>query len=109
MTRRSTTAGIGLASALVGRVLCLATVIAGMTGCDTLKSWHRNNDDDGVPSSRSDDPYKPSAVQMDTSKIMGVTSDSNDSNNQKSFFSNTRRWSGFSSEARDIERDLGVY
>jgi hypothetical protein len=79
--------------------------MAGMTGCDTLRAWHRAPDDDGVPSSRSDDPYKPTAVQSDTSKILGVNSDSN---NQSPFFSNSRRWSGLSSEARDIERDLGV-
>jgi hypothetical protein len=101
---RQSTAGTGAAGALL-RVLCLGAVVTGMTGCDTLKSWHRNNDDDGVPSSKSDDPYKPTAVQMDTSKISGVNSDSN---NPTPFFSNSRRWSGLSSEARDIERDLGV-
>ena len=104
MTRRST-AGTGAAGALLLRVLCLGAVVTGMTGCETLKSWHRSNDDDGVPSSKSDDPYKPEAVQMDTSKVMGVSSDSN---NQTPFFSNSRRWSGLSSEAREIERDLGV-
>jgi hypothetical protein len=104
MTRRSI-AGTGSAGVLC-RVLCAGAVMAGMTGCETLKSWHRHNDDDGVPSSKSDDPYKPSAVQTDTSKIMGVNSDSN---NQTPFFSNSRRWSGLSSESREIERDLGVY
>jgi hypothetical protein len=101
---RQRTAGTGAAGVLL-RVLCLGVVVTGMTGCETLKSWHRNDDDDGVPSSKSDDPYKPKAVEMDSSKIMGVNSDSN---NQTPFFSNSRRWSGLSSEARDIERDLGV-
>jgi hypothetical protein len=104
MTRRST-AGTGWAGVLC-RVLFSGAVMAGITGCDTLKSWQRNKDDDGVPSSKSDDPYKPTAVSTDTSKIMGVNSDSN---NQTPFFSNSRRWSGLSSESRDIERDLGVY
>jgi hypothetical protein len=103
MTRRST-AGTGGAGAL-WRTLCLGVVMAGVTGCDTLKPWHRNKDDDDVPSSRSDDPYKPTSVQTDTSKVLGVNSDSN---NQTPFFSNSRRWSGLSSEAREIERDLGV-
>jgi hypothetical protein len=103
MTRRSL-GGTGSASALY-RALCLGMVIAGMTGCDSLRPWHRKDDDDGVPSSKSDDPYKPTAVQSDTSKVIGVSSDSS---NQTPFFSNSRRWSGLSSEARDIERDLGV-
>ncbi len=102
---RRSTAGTGAAGAHLFRVLCLGAVVTGMTGCESLKAWHRNSDDDGVPSSKSDDPYKPTAVQMDANKVMGVNSDSN---NQTPFFSNSRRWSGLSSEARDIERDLGV-
>jgi hypothetical protein len=105
MTRRAR-GGTGAASALC-RALCLGAVITGMTGCDTLRPWHRGGDDDAARSSDPDDPYKPTAVSTDTSKILGVSS-SSDSNSQKPFFSNSQRWSGLSSQARDIERDLGV-
>jgi hypothetical protein len=98
--------GTGSARALC-LVLCLGAGMAGMTGCDTLRPWHRTDDDDPTRASDPDDPYKPKAVTSDTSKIMGVSSDSNAP--QKSFFSNSQRWSGFSSTARDIEKDLGVY
>ena len=94
MTRRS-----------ICRVLCLSAVMAGITGCDTHRSWLRPNDDDRGKSSDPDDITKPGQIRSDTSKIMGVDSDAND---PKPFFSNSRRWSGLSSEARDIERDLGV-
>jgi hypothetical protein len=93
MTRRS-----------ICRVLCVGAVMAGMTGCDTLRPWRRADDDRGR-SSDSDDISKPGEVRSDSSKISAVDSDSN---NPKPFFSNSRRWSGMSSEARDIERDLGV-
>ena len=85
------------------RVLSLGVVTAALTGCDTLAPWHRQKDDDQAPG--GDDPTKPGSVRSDTSKISAVDSDSS---NPKPFFSNSRRWSGLSSEARDIERDLGV-
>jgi len=94
MTRRS-----------ICRVLCAGAVMAGMTGCDTLRSWLRPDDDDRGRASDSDDISKPGEVRSDSSKISAVDSDAN---NSKPFFSNSRRWSGLSSEARDIERDLGV-
>lgn len=103
MTRR-TTGATGSASALC-RMLCLAAVVAGTTGCDTLRSWLRPGDDDRGRSSDADDVSKPKWVESDPSKIPAVDSDSS---NPKPFFSNSRRWSGLSSEARDIERDLGV-
>ena len=94
MTRRS-----------ICRVLCVGAVMAGMTGCDTLRPWRRPDDDDRGRSSDSDDVSKPGEVRSDSSKISAVDSDSD---NHKPFFSNSRRWSGLSSEARQIESDLGV-
>ena len=107
MTRRNL-GGTGSASALC-RTLCLSALFAAFTGCDTLRPWHRTADDDPTRASDPDDPYKPKAVDSDTSKIWGVSSDSNSNSPPKSFFSNSQRWSGLSSQSRDIERDLGVY
>jgi hypothetical protein len=83
----------------------LGALITGMTGCESLRSWRRTGAEQEARSYYSDDEIKPAAVQSDTSKIMGVNSDSS---NPTPFFSNTRRWSGLSPEARDIERNLGV-
>ena len=87
------------------RVLCLTAVVLGMTGCETLRSRLRHGDDDRAGVSNSDDVTKPKAVESDTSKIMGVDSDSN---NPKPFFKSDRRSGAWSSEARAIEKDLGV-
>lgn len=87
------------------RVMCLSTVMAGMTGCDTLHSWLRH-DDDKSNKSDADDISKPKAVESDTSKINAVDSDAS---NPKPFFKSDRVSGGWSSEAREIEKDLGVY
>ncbi len=95
MTRRSICKG-----------LVLGTLITGSTGCETLHSWLRHNDEDAAKKSDSDDPTKPKAVESDTSKIIGVDSTKDD---PKPFFKGDRRSGGWSSEAREIEKDLGVY
>ncbi len=105
MTRRYL-GGTGSASALC-RTICLGAAFAGFAGCDTLRPWHRTADDDPARASDPDDPSKPKAVDSDASKIFGVDSDSN--SRPKSFFSNSQRRSGLSSQSRDIEKDLGVY
>jgi hypothetical protein len=88
------------------RVLCLSAVMAGMTGCETLRSRLRPDDDDKRKRAYdADDVTKPKAVDSDTSKIMGVDSDSN---NPKPFFKSDRRSGAWSSEAREIEKNLGV-
>ena len=87
------------------RVLCLSAVMAGMTGCETLRSWLRPDDDDRGRASDADDVTKPKAVESDTSKILSVDSDSS---NPKPFFKSDRRSGAWSSEAREIEKDLGV-
>jgi hypothetical protein len=76
-----------------------------LTGCDTTHPWLRKHDDEAKDSDK-DDPTKPKAVESDTSKIMGVDADKD---NQKPFFKSDRRSGGWSSEAREIEKDLGVY
>jgi hypothetical protein len=94
MTRRS-----------VCRMLCLGAVVAGMSGCETLRSRLRPGDLDRARVADADDVTKPKAVDSDTSKIMSVDSDSN---NPKPFFKTDRRSGAWSSEAREIEKDLGV-
>jgi hypothetical protein len=69
-----------------------------LAGCETLRSWLRPKDDDDA-SSKKKDP------DTDTSKIPAVDSDSKD---PQPFFKNDRRSGGWSSEAREIEKDLGV-
>jgi hypothetical protein len=77
----------------------------GSSGCETLHSWLRPKDDEDAKKSDKDDPTKPKAVDSDTSKILGVDSDKD---NQKPFFKSDRKSGGWSSEAREIEKDLGV-
>jgi hypothetical protein len=89
----------------MSRVLCLAAVVVGMAGCETLRSRVRPDDDNRGQLWGSDDVMKPKGVDSDPSKIMSVDSDSQ---NPKPFFSGDRRSGGWSSEARQIERDLNV-
>jgi hypothetical protein len=79
--------------------LLVATGLAvPLTGCETLRSGRRSNDSDDATTWKKD-------PATDTSKIPSVDSDSN---NPRPFFKNDRRSGGWSSEAREIERDLGV-
>jgi hypothetical protein len=88
------------------RVLCVSAVMAGMTGCETLRSRLRPDDDDKKKRAfDSDDSTKPKSVESDTSKILSPDSDSS---NPKPFFKSDRRSGAWSSEAREIEKDLGV-
>ncbi len=77
--------------------LCLVS-----TGCEPHDSWRRRNEDDDLPRRGSD----VKAVDSDTSKILGVDSDEKST---KPFFKSDRTSGGWSSEAREIEKDLGVY
>ncbi|HKI16448.1 MAG TPA: hypothetical protein VKA15_01130 [Isosphaeraceae bacterium] len=64
-----------------------------LAGCEPHQSWLRQKDDDAASSDK------------DTSKIPAVDSDSK---NPQPFFKSNRLLGGWSSEARSIERDLGV-
>jgi len=77
-------------------------------GCETLHSMLRSkkNDEEITRKADQDDPSKPKSVESDTSKIPSVDSNSKD---PKPFFKSDRRSGGWSSEAREIEKDLGVY
>jgi len=88
--------------------LVVSTLAIGSSGCDTQRSFLRPKDpDDKLAQKRDqDDPTKPKSVESDTSKIMSVDSDSKD---QKPFFKSDRRSGGWSSEAREIEKDFGIY
>jgi hypothetical protein len=72
-------------------------VVLPLAGCETLRSWYRKDDDDKTTSKKNSD--------SDTSKIPAVDSDSKAF---QPFFKSDRRSGGWSSEAREIEKDLGV-
>ena len=81
---------------LVVGALCLVTM-----GCEPHRSWLRHNDDEDLTRPATD----AKAIDSDTSKILGVDSDGKSS---KPFFGGDRTSGGLSSEARSIEKDLGV-
>jgi hypothetical protein len=66
-------------------------------GCETHKPWIRRQEDEATTSKKDFD--------VDTTKIPSVDSDSKDS---RPFFKSNRLQGGWSSEARAVERDLGV-
>ena len=70
-------------------------------GCEPHRAWLRPKDDEAnrVRSSEAE------AVRSDASKVLGVDSDQN---NREPFFKNNRRSGAWSSEAREVERNLGV-
>jgi hypothetical protein len=94
---------------LISRRLFLGAVVVGSTGCETLHSSVRHDDNDKVSRKDDDDPTEPKSVDSDVSKVSSV--DSNDKDPQP-FFGKTRQRSSFtpfSPEAQQIEKDLGVY
>jgi hypothetical protein len=95
---------------LICRGLILGAIVAATAGCESLHHMLRPHDADDVSrKDNKDDPAKPKAVESDVSKIGSVDSDDKDS---QPFFKKTRpnsSWSKWSPEAREIEKDLGVY
>jgi hypothetical protein len=85
---------------LRGFGLFLGAICLASTGCETHRSWLRPKDEDELPPRRT-------GIDSDTSKILGV--DSDDKATPTSFFKTNRRTGGWSSEAQDIERNLGAY
>ncbi len=68
-----------------------------LAGCEPHQSWLRSKDDDTADSKKDS--------SLDATKIPSVDSDTK---NPQPFFKNDRLYGGWSSEARAIERDLGV-
>ncbi len=97
---------IGLSSLLAASVLS-----TGM-GCESLRHATRvhdkDKDQDKVEHAASvaGEPLEPTAVDADVSKLHAVDSDPKAS--ASPFFKNNRKPGALSSEARDIERSLGV-
>lgn len=95
---------IGLSSLLA------ASVLATGMGCESLRHATRvhDKDKDNVEHARSvtGEPLEPTAVDADVSKVHAVDSDPKAS--ASPFFKNNRKPGALSSEARDIERSLGV-
>lgn len=81
---------------MVAGVLWLVT-----SGCEPHSSWLRHNDDDDMMAKAAD-----SDDSSSSKKVIG--SSSSDATDSTSFFQNSRLSGGLSSEARSIEKDLGV-
>ncbi len=94
----------------VCRGLIVTAIFAASAGCETLHHSLRPHDrDESSKREDTDDPAKPKAVESDVSKLRSVDSDDKKS---EPFFKKTRpssSWSKWSPEAREIEKDLGVY
>lgn len=94
---------------LLRRGLILGVLLSCSTGCETLHSMVRGHDKDQASKEDINDPASPKAVGSDASKLNSVNSTDSD---PQPFFKKTRpssSWSSWSPEARDIEKDLGVY
>jgi len=78
------------------RALIWSVIGVSLAGCDTHRPWLRQ--DDQETTAKKD-------FNVDTTKIPSVDSDAKD---PQPFFKNNRLKGGWSSEARAIERDLGV-
>jgi hypothetical protein len=89
------------------RGLIVGALLTISTGCDTLHSFLRAKDSEYGSAKRDDkdDSSHLKAVDWDTSKVLDVDSDSK---NSQPFFKNNRTSGGWSSEAREIEKSLGV-
>ena len=92
---------------LICRGLIVGALLTMSTGCETLHSFLRGKDseDGSAKKEDKDDSSKIKAVDSETSKILDVDSDAKKS---QPFFKSNRTSGGWSSEAREIEKDLGV-
>jgi hypothetical protein len=89
------------------RGLVVGTLLTMSTGCDTLHSFVRGKDsEESATKDDKDDSSKPKAVESEASKILDVNSDEKKS---QPFFKSNRTSGGWSSEAREIEKDFGIY
>jgi hypothetical protein len=94
---------------LLCRGLVSATLVIGSMGCETTRSFLHHDKDDDAASKKDkdgDDDAKPKSVSSDASKMRSVDSDDK---NPQPFFKSNRSSLGWSSEAREIEADLGVH
>ncbi len=88
-------------------ILTVALTAVTISGCESLRQAIRSShEDQGQKNAKSTDASTdPTAVESDPTKIQAV--DSNAKNPQP-FFKNNRPSGGWSSEAREIEANLGV-
>ena len=100
---------IAMTRNFISRGIVAGALVATLTGCETLHSSVRQKDNDEVSRKDDDSSKNPEAVTSDVSKLKSV--DSTDKSSSP-FFSPTRArsaFTGFSPEAQQIEKDLGVY
>jgi hypothetical protein len=86
------------------RGLVVGVLVTMLTGCEPLHSLVRGKDSTDRKDVK-DDSSTPGSVDSDGSKILDNDSDGK---NSQPFFKNNRPSGGWSSEAREIERSLGV-
>jgi hypothetical protein len=97
---------------MMRRLICRGLVVGALLtismGCETLHSFLRGKDSEDASAKKEDkdDISKIKAVDSDTSKILDVNSDSKKS---QPFFKSDRTSGCWSKEAREIEKDFGIY
>ena len=94
---------------MVRRIPFLVAMIALMlvvaSGCEELRHALRSSNNDQASKTASTGNMSNDAVETEPTKIQAVDADAK---HPKAFFQNNRPAGGWSSEARDIERNLGV-
>jgi hypothetical protein len=102
--------GVAMRRRMIGLSgLLTASIVATGVGCENLRHSTRVRSDDKVEptgTSITGEPLTPTAVDGDVSKLHAVDSDPKAA--PSPFFKNNRKPGALSSEARDIERSLGV-
>ena len=83
--------------------LVLGLALAGFTGCEHHRCFFRNADNDSAVKQASAE--KPAdSMQSEISKVEPVDAEGSG----KSFYQNSRRAGGLSSQAREIEGHFGI-
>jgi hypothetical protein len=93
---------------LLSRGLLTSAIVFGAMGCETTHSFlHHDKDDDSAAKKEhvAEDDTNPTKVTSDSTKIRSVSSNDKDST---PFFRSDRTPSAMSSQAAEIERDLGI-
>jgi hypothetical protein len=102
--------GVAMRRRMIGLSgLLTASIVATGVGCESLRHSTRVRNDDKVEpagTSAAGEPLSPTAVDGGARDVHAV--DSNSKAAPSPFFKNNRKPGALSSEAREIERSLGV-
>jgi len=86
-------------------VVMMALTLGVVSGCEELRHALRSSDNDQASMTASTGNKSNDTVETEPTKIQAVDADAK---HPKAFFQNNRPSGGWSSEAREIEKDLGV-